>query len=205
LFTPCAPSSIELAIDPHDIVADGTSSATVAVTVRDEHGNLVANGTEVTLSTTAGTLADSTLTTTSGPASTTITSSTVAQDATVTATCEGIEKTAIITFTPGPPATIEATPDAGTLPADGASTTIVSAYVQDAQGNTVADGTIISFATSAGALSSATAETTNGIASVTLTAADTPQQIDVTASVGDVTDTTQIVCVGPPVTIGLSA
>jgi hypothetical protein len=205
MFTPCSPSSIELAIDPNDIVADGSSNATVAVTVRDEHGNLVADDTEVTLSTTAGTLAETTLITTSGTASTTITSPTVAQDATVTATCEGIVQTTTVTFAPGPPATIEATPDTGMLPPDGASTTIVSAHVQDAHGNNVADSTEISFAASAGSLSAATAETTNGIASVTLTAADTPQQIDVTASVGDVTDTTQVICVGPPSTIDLSA
>jgi hypothetical protein len=202
---PGPPASIEVGISPTEIIADGTSTATVTVTVRDQYDNLVADGAEISLATTAGTLTETTLVTASGTASTTITSTTETQVATITATCEGIEKSGDITFIPGPPASIDVTPASERIAADSTSTTIIEAVVTDANGNTVSDGTSVSFSSSAGTLSTDTALTTDGVATVTLTAAGTPQTIDVTASIDEVTGTTQVVCVGPPVTISLTA
>jgi hypothetical protein len=63
----------------------------------------------------------------------------------------------------------------------------------------------VSFSSTGGILSTDTALTTGGVATVTLTAADTPQTIEMTASIDEVTGTAQVVCVGPPVTISLTA
>ena len=71
----------------------------------------------------------------------------------------------------GPPSTIELAADPVNVPADGASTSTLTATVKDAEGNSVADGTSVSFTIDLGTLGSGsiTETTTNGVATATLT------------------------------------
>ena len=87
-FLAAASGTIELAADPLNIVADGSSTSTITATVRDGCGNLVANGTNVTFTTDRGTMA-STHPTTNGVAQATLTSGTEAGVATVNAQANG--------------------------------------------------------------------------------------------------------------------
>lgn len=75
--------------------SDGSSRATVRVEVYRANGELV-NGATVTLTTTRGTLASSSLTTTNGVAVTTLTSSTVPGTAYIVATVENVSATAVV-------------------------------------------------------------------------------------------------------------
>lgn len=75
--------------------ADGASKATIRVEVFRSGGELV-NDASVTLSTTRGTLASSTLTTKNGAAATTLTSSTVPGTAYVVATVESVSATVVV-------------------------------------------------------------------------------------------------------------
>ncbi|MDX1934078.1 MAG: Ig-like domain-containing protein [Capsulimonadales bacterium] len=60
------------------------------------------------------------------------------------------------------------------IKADGRSLTVISAQVFDERGNIAADGTRVRFTTTAGRLDAPEAVTRNGVARVTLTAADQP-------------------------------
>jgi len=50
------PFSIDISADPDELPSDGTSTSTIAVTVTDKYGNMVADGTMVGLTSTLGTL-----------------------------------------------------------------------------------------------------------------------------------------------------
>ena len=69
-------------------------------------------------------------------------------------------------------ATIKVTLERDTIRADGRSTTLISVQVRDDNGHFVPDGTRVRFSTTAGQLETSIKETQNGIAVVTLTAAN---------------------------------
>ena len=71
-------------------------------------------------------------------------------------------------------ATIQVTTERDTIRADGRSTTLISVQVRDDSGHFVPDGTRVRFSTTAGQLETSVKETQNGIAVVTLTAANLP-------------------------------
>ena len=173
------------------IVADGSSQALITATVKDTDDNNIADGTSVNFTTTAGTLA-ATATTNNGLATAMLTSSTNVGSATITATCGGVSGTTTVSFIPGAPATVTVTATPANLTADGTSTSTIKALVTDAQGNAVADGETISFSVTAGtgALSAPTADTTNGLATVTYTASDTAGTETVTAEAANGTANT---------------
>ena len=75
--------------------ADGSSKATVRVEVYRANGELV-NGATITLTATKGALASSSLTTTNGVATTTLTSSTTPGTAYIVATVENVSATAVV-------------------------------------------------------------------------------------------------------------
>ncbi len=83
---------------------------------------------------------------------------------------------------PGWPHAVAVTAEPASIPADGASTSTIRATVNDVNGNSVADGTTVVFATDLGALSSTTAETVDGVATVTLRAGAVPGKATVTAA-----------------------
>lgn len=71
-------------------------------------------------------------------------------------------------------AAIDLVAERTTVKSDGRSTTVITARVFDAKGNAVQNGTRVRFTTTAGRLDTAVTATQNGVARVTLIAADQP-------------------------------
>jgi len=86
------------------------------------------------------------------------------------------------------PGSIEVYAYPAAIPADGATTSDITAYVYDAIGGYVPDGTTVNFATDRGTLSSPTATTLYGEATVSLTSTTTPGTATVTATCGELCD-----------------
>ncbi len=90
---------------------------------------------------------------------------------------------------PGWPHSVTITAEPASIPADGISTSIIRAAVTDSHNNAVADGTTVVFATDLGTLrgpqggplSDTTAETVDGVATVTLRSGIVPGKATVTA------------------------
>jgi len=93
----------------------------------------------------------------------------------------------------GPPTAVALTAAPISIPADGTSTAMITATVQDA-GGYVADGTVVTFATDLGILGSNTTAktTTSGVATATLTSAITPGIATVKAQSGAKSDATAV-------------
>lgn len=184
------PSSLTLSAAPPSILADGTTTTIISADVRDSGGNPVADGTIVSFVTSSGTFPSGTSTTaptSSGIAQTVLTSSTTSGPAIVDAAASAATDSLTVYFTPGGPATVVLTASPGSIPADGVTTTTLQATVTDANGNPVADGITVDFITTRGNLSAASATTSGGVASVTLSSTDAGPA-DVTASSGTPAD-----------------
>ncbi|MBA7571266.1 hypothetical protein ES708_13025 [subsurface metagenome] len=202
------PSTITLQAAPATVTA-ATGSSTITATITDANGNLVADGTAVTFSTTYGTLSSSSATTTNGIATTVLTFSAGDSSSTVTATSGSVSATVVVTYSvsPGVPSaiTLQAAPTTVTA-VTGSST--ITATVKDADGNLVADGTAVTFSTTYGTLSITSATTTNGIATTVLTFSAGDSSSTVTATSGSVSGTvvvTYTVTPGVPSVIILQA
>ncbi len=78
------------------------------------------------------------------------------------------------------------------LPADGSSTTLITVTVVDSKNASVPDGTPVTFAATAGAITPASTVTTGGQATATLTAGDTQGSCLITATSGSKTGTTTV-------------
>jgi parallel beta-helix repeat protein len=185
-FTAGAPFTLTLTAVPATLSVG--NSSTLTATATDQFGNPVADGTTISFTTSLGTLSSSTANTSGGDASVTL-SSIVAGVATVTATVNSLSTTAQVTFTAGAPFTLTLTAVPTTLPVGNSST--LTATATDQFGNPVADGTTISFTTSLGALSSSTANTSGGDASVTLSSI-VAGVATVTATVNSLSTTAQV-------------
>ncbi|MBF0413598.1 MAG: Ig-like domain-containing protein [Desulfamplus sp.] len=202
-------TSLILNASPNRLVADGVSFVAISAILNDAKNE----GKDISFTTTKGTFVAGTgvtvvdgvakTTTVNGIAKVTLKSPTTTGIATVTATSGDMTSNVLITFIPGKVATIDLVANPTTLTVDGTSTTTITATVKDANGNMVADGETINFATAniGGRLSSSTAPTVNGVAEVTYTAPDiltsTPDTI--TASYGSITKTTPITLIAQKV------
>ena len=187
------PSSITLQAAPATVTS-ATGSSTITATVKDAAGSPVADGTAVTFSTTYGTLSSSSVTTTNGIATTVLTFSAGDSSSTVTATSGSVSATVVVTYTvtPGVPSVIilQAAPATVILPSE---TSIITAIITDASGNPVADGTVVTFTTTLGTLSSTSATTVNGIATTILTYNIAAPIVTVTATSGAVSRTVNVI------------
>jgi|GEM_PF-1044072 len=176
-------ASVSLQAGSTSVVADGASSTIIRATVKDTSGNNVVDGTSVTFTTTggdidnltAGSQTSYTSTTANGVALATLTGPTFVGSATITATAGGVLASTSVNFIPGPPAAINVMATPNNLTADGVSTSTIQAIVTDAQGNLVANGETITYSVTSGTgtLSSITATTTSGVATVTYRAPGT--------------------------------
>ncbi|MGS0561723.1 Ig-like domain-containing protein [Microbacterium aurugineum] len=161
-FVPGQPDGSTSLIDatPATVVADGTGTSTVTVTVRDSNGNVVPDAGPVVMITT--TLGSASATTDHGDGSYTATvSSVTAGAATVGFTLSGVAQapTAAVTFAPGPAdagtSMITATP--GAIPADGIGTATVTVTLYDANGNRISvGGPVVAMGTTTGTLGTVT-------------------------------------------------
>ncbi|MBF0722994.1 invasin domain 3-containing protein [Sanguibacter inulinus] len=208
------PTLTTIEASPGQIVADGVSTSTVTVRLRDALGNPIASsrGT-VVVATDAGTVSGTT-DVGDGTYTATLTSAATAGVATLTFTLDetpGLD-TATVTFVAGTASpttsTIEASPDV--LLADGASTSDVTVRLIDVNGNplTSSGGTVV-VSTTAGSVTAAT-DDGDGTYSATYTAATTPGTAVLSFTVGgvaaDETATVDLVVgAGDPTTSTISA
>ncbi|MBM3134004.1 MAG: hypothetical protein FJZ89_01685 [Chloroflexi bacterium] len=190
-FTPGPAASVVLVAEPTSIPIGGLTAALTA-TVRDQYANLVANGTLVTFTTNLGSIAElPPRPTTGGVATATLTSGTLMGTATVTATVDAISGTTTVTFTPGLPFTVTLTANPASVPVGGVTSTLI-ATVTDQYTNLVADGTMVTFATSLGSVAPPIQTTTGGVAIVTLTSGNIAGTATVTATAGTAWATTPV-------------
>jgi len=170
------------------IVANGSSTSTITVRLKDALGNnLTGSGGTVALSTTSGTLSSVT-DNANGTYTATLTSGTTTGTATITGTLTGsaLLSSATVTLTPGPVSlsvsTISASPTS--IVANGTSTSAISVQLKDANGNNeTASGGTVALATTRGTLGPAT-DNANGTYSATLTSATTVGTATITGTLG---------------------
>jgi adhesin/invasin len=141
-FVAGAPAALtsDLAASPTSLTANGTSTTTLTLTVKDAQGNPVASqAVSLASSGSANTFGSSTGATDANGLFTTTLKSTVAETKVVTGTAGAVNETANVTFVAGPASatttTLTASPTS--LTADGNSTTTLTLTVRDAQGNAI--------------------------------------------------------------------
>ncbi len=147
----------------------------VHAVVFDPKDNFVPDGTPVTFETTAGTFVGASAEKTSivvktinGEVTAMLMSSSRVGTANIRITAGGVCCKQSVQFIPGPVDSIELTATPPNLPADGASTSTVRAFVTDAYGNAINGETVSFFVTAGtGTLLSTTAVTSDGVATVT--------------------------------------
>ena len=204
------PTALGLAISPAQIVANGTDTATVTVTVQSRTGDTVPGSYAVTLSTTLGSLPASptVVTTTLGVATATLTAGTVVGVGQVQAALGAITATQAITLTAGNATTVDLSTNETELAANGTDTATLTATVRDAQGHAVTNGTAVTFTTTLGSLGASpyVTATSGGVATATLTAGTTLGDAKVVAQVGTITDTVTItLAAGPAAEVELTS
>ena len=171
---------------PYWIKADGSTTSTITVQLRDAQGHyLTSNGGTVTLTTTAGTLSSDTMTYNSSTQTytATITSSTTSGTATIHGFIDGAEMTNSTTVTfygeGGSSVTILLSASPTSITADGTSTSTITAQYGTTGGNTV------TLTTNAGTLSSVT-DKGDGSYTATLTASTAVETATIGMKVGGV-------------------
>jgi hypothetical protein len=198
---------VALEADPALLPADGVSTATLTATVTTVYTQPVPDGSVVTFATSLGyfpvTLGTVVLpasvitdTTVGGIATATLTADVEPGQAVVTATAWGMTGTTVVEFVfPFHRVMFEAVPTA--LPADGTSSAVLTATVTDIYGQPLQDGTVVTFATSLGSVSTVSGSvsipfgvTTGGVVTAVLTAGLQPGRAVVTATAGNATGTT---------------
>lgn len=193
VFMAGEPSAIGVFSDDLAIEANGTSCTYVYATVTDEDGRPVADGTPVTFSTSVGEIGQHALTK-GGVAMATLLSAASPGTALVTATYGTLEGSGEVVFS-GTASSVTVNTDLDSIAANGASTCKVSAVVRDSGGQPVADGTVVTFSTSAGTIN-ATTTTFGGSAHSILKSATTAALATVTAECGAAQNTTDVVFAG---------
>ncbi len=103
-----------------------------------------------------------------------------------------VSDTTHITVEAGPPAVLHVVAQNESLPADGSSTTTLTATVEDAHANRLPN-IAVQFTTTAGTVAPAQSTTdAHGVAHATLTAANTPTTATVTAQTASISATTEV-------------
>jgi adhesin/invasin len=177
---------LSLSAGDSSIAANGSSTTEVVATMTAYDGGGASgpiDSKEIMFSTNLGRLSpESGLTGSTGQVHTTLTSSSYPGTALITASCgENISKTVKVVYAASVPDSIMLSAEPAVLPADGVSTSQITASVIDANHNPVSDGTLVSFQTSAGMITEADV-TQAGVAHATLTSCTTPGQVTITAS-----------------------
>lgn len=194
-FSPGGVGVIYVMASPNNLTADGTSQSEISVTVTDANGNAVADNEMVSfaISSGTGTLSALTATTSGGFASVTYTASQTAGNVRITVQATNGTSTFVdITLITAFIGSVEVTAGFDAIPADGSTSTLIMASVKDTNGDNIADGTTVSFATTAGSLSSTTATTTNGVATVNLTSSTHVGTATVMGTAGGISDTATV-------------
>ncbi len=175
---PAATSRITLTTTRSHLPADGQSTTEIVAYVLDRRGN-PADG-PIYWSTTCGTLDIASGTLSGGYASVIFTASNYPCTAVVTADAVHAKKDIEIHVQEYG---MNISVDPRHIPADGQSASRVMVFVYDSNTNPVTDGTVVSFTTTAGALSENSVTTNGGWATTFLTSSTTPTTAEITASV----------------------
>jgi hypothetical protein len=184
-----------LTASPASISADGVSTSTVTVQLKDASGaNLATGGDSVVLSATAGTLGAVT-DNNNGTYTAILTSSTTVETATITGTLNGAGNTitdnATVAFTSTAASTVTSTLTAnpGSIAADGVSTSTITVQLKDVAGNNLsAGGDSVVLSTTAGALGTLT-DNNNGTYSATLTSSTMVETATISATLNGAANT----------------
>lgn len=176
---------------PNALVAGGTSSDTLEVTVQDASGVTLPQDTVTATSADSqvATITPSAVTGPNGIASLTVTSGTKAGMATLTFQVGSVTQTANVQVTPGSPASVVLQSGVTSIPADPSETATIQAGVADAYGNPVPNATV-QFTSSAPNVLSVTPNAVtgaDGIATVTVTPTKEQGSAQIQASISGVT------------------
>ena len=169
----------DVAVTPAMVTADGVSTSTITVTLRDANSNPIIGATVMLAATgSANTLTQPSAMTDSHGVATGSIASTRAGSKTITATVAGgaaLGSQPTVTFVAGPPAdamsTVVASPT--TLTADGIATSMITVTVRDATGNPVAAAPVTLSATGTGNSLNLLSSVTDGSGLATGTLAST--------------------------------
>ena len=206
LIVPDEPYSITAEAVPDSLPADGVSTALIAATVQDQYDNPVADGTSVAFTTTLGVITPTLTAMSQGVVTATFTAGTVVGTALITATADSRVGSAQVALLPGPPSALALTAYPTSLLADGVSTAVITATVQDQHDNFVADGTSVAFTTTLGVITPTLSATSQGVVTATLTSETRVGRAIVTARVDSLAETTAVdVLAGPPFTLTVGA
>ena len=190
-FTPTPqvadPTTSLISAAPVSITADGSSTSTVTVQLRDGlSNNLTTGGDTVALATTLGSLGSVT-DNGDGTYSAPLTSATATGTATITGTVNAaaITDNAVVNFVPGPAdsgtSLITAAPVS--ILADGSSNSTITVQLKDSNGNNLSSGgDTVALATTLGSLGSVT-DNSDGTYTATLTSAVTTGTATITGTV----------------------
>ncbi len=203
-FGDSSPAHLVLQASPAVLPADGQSTAEITATVTDSSNNPVPDGTIVhfELLSGNGTL-ESYKPTTGGVAATKLQSATEPGVAVIRASVGAVSDTVTVRYTVGGPAVINLVADSSSILADGVTTTLVRAYVYDAAGNPVEDGTPVSFTTDLGNITSRS-QTQGGVAVASFSGTKTGVATIVASAGGAQGQTTVVLRPGPPNSVLLS-
>ena len=158
-FTSSVAGSISLTATPDTLPANGVSTSNIRATVKDASGNPVKNGEMVSFAIIAGlgTLSQNSSPTASGVANVVYTSPNVGGNVIIRATTvNGVSATVSITLTVPGLGSIAVTAQPTSIPADGSSSSVITATVKDSSGNPAATGTSVLFTTNLGTFSNGT-------------------------------------------------
>ena len=209
IFEPSTPTYLALSVEPTSLAADGRSTASVRAVVTDQLGKPVSDGTAVRfgLHPSEGSLGSTRAFTVDGEVSTTLTSSTSLTTVTVEAWVEDspdVRDSVQVEYVLGPPALVTVESERDTLPADGITTTTITATVTDAAGHPI-PGVEVRFSSNIGTVTERATTDSEGRAEASFSGSTTGAAI-ITATCQGVegrSDPIELVP-GPPVNITLS-
>ncbi|MDH3976798.1 MAG: Ig-like domain-containing protein, partial [Deltaproteobacteria bacterium] len=212
-----APASMTISASKDLIISDNTDTAAVTAVVKDSGGGNVIDGTQIQFSSSlvdvdlgSGSGVPVIVGTVGGQASVNIRS---AVNGLASITAAAVSAPAVnaaygVEFVE-PPFQLTVVPAVASIPADGLSTTTITATVNDQYANAVANGLFVNFSTSHGSLDSNSVSTVSGQSTVTITSTTFRNySVFITANVAGtaLTKTTQISFKpGPPNAVTFNA
>jgi hypothetical protein len=176
------------------LVADGKSQTPVSVQVLDYYSRPVA-GAPVTLATTLGTIESSVVSAANGVATAKLTAGTQVGTARITAQALGVSASTEVELVAGSPASLELTPEAATMDADGASSIAINFRVRDAFANPVPN-TSVAFSTTLGVIAPTGTTNAAGIGSVQFNSVQAIGTATISAEVGSIFAQTSVLLHG---------
>lgn len=192
VFQPLSPSTMGLEITPQSLPADGVATATVTATLRDMYGQPVATAHAVTFTATAGGTFPVTETTVNGQVTATYTAGLEPGPVLLTATGGGLSATVELDLLHRPLTEMALLARPSELRADGRTTATVTARLTDTLGLPMANGTVVTFATTLGTLTPLTCTTLGGEATTTLIAGTEPGRAVITVRAESLVETVEV-------------